>query len=281
MEKTNYLETKYQGIIPYQIEEGKKHITLAPGVYQLGYYEIAPMCIVDHFMPLKEQDSLIRFKDSVVDDVVNKVDKFFSQNSVDAYKELKLVHKMGMIIHGPHGTGKTSSAMLALRAIAKKYDAICLDCTPRTLNNCINTIKNIRQHQKNPIIMFMDEFEVEMREREEQWLPFLDGTGSFENFVFIACTNYIDKIPDRIKDRKSRIKHIVEIKGLPMTVYSEYIKDRLPNLKSEELAEFAFKAENEKLTIDQVKNALIDYRIEGWSIDKAIKVAASIKDESI
>jgi hypothetical protein len=46
---------------------------------------------------------------------------------------------------------------------------------------------------------------------EESFLPFLDGNDSVEDLIFIGCTNYINKIPDRIKNRKSRIKECFSI----------------------------------------------------------------------
>ena len=48
---------------------------------------------------------------------------------------------------------------------------------------------------------------------EKNLLSMMDGQFQFENILHIATTNYIDSIPDRIKNRPSRFDEIVEIQN--------------------------------------------------------------------
>lgn len=249
--------------------------TLPPGIYDI--YKSGS--IFDNYLtfyPSPQLDGLVKFKHGLINDVIQDTQKFFSENTKEAYKELKACHKMGIILYGPPGTGKTATCRLIMEEIVEKYKAVCLIGTGKGVPFVLGAIGSIRRLQKNPIVLFIDEVEYTIKTEEGYLLPFLDGSDSVEELVFMGCTNYLDKIPERIKDRKSRIKHLYEIKALPSPVYEEYIKDRLPKMEGRVVTEFAYKAEESGLTIDQLKNALIDYRINELSIDVAIKGVVKI-----
>lgn len=80
---------------------------LSPGVYNIAnmakpYEPAQPM-----WMPLPLPNGLVSFSSGVVNDVIVATDKFLSEPTTNVFKELKICHKMGIILHGPHGTGET------------------------------------------------------------------------------------------------------------------------------------------------------------------------------
>ena len=225
-----------------------------------------------NYTPYISKDNLVEFEEGVVKEIIGDVVDFFKEDTINAYKELQIGHKMGILIHGPHGVGKTCSVILAMKKLVQIHGCICLNCTGISLKAIQYFIQDIREIQNTPIVIFMDEYDSALRfEGEECYLTFLDGSDSYSDLIFIACTNNIDKIPDRIKGRKSRIKHVYPIDRFPIGVYKSYIQKKLPSLDLAKLAEFAFLAEEEKLTIDELKHAVIDYRVERVSIKKAIR----------
>lgn len=250
----------------------KMYEQLPAGVYQLsdvgGMFERIPC-----FKPIVNQESLIQFNNGVLAEFISEVDFFYSEKTVSAYAEMQLTHKTGYILYGAPGTGKTCMCFLAMKMLAEKYQAICVDATKTALPFIKGVIQQIREIQKNPIILFFDECDESLKQYESGFLPFLDGNESVSGLVFLGCTNYIDKIPERIKDRKSRIKKCFEIKSLPQEVFRQYITNKLPLLETKISAEFSYKACDSGLTIDQFKNALIDYKLNDSSIDDAIKSA--------
>ena len=65
-----------------------------------------------------------------------------------------------------------------------------------------------------PIKLFIefDEFDEFVKEGKEGLIKtFLDGSSSTNNTIFLAMTNYIERIPDSIKNRPSRFKYQIEI----------------------------------------------------------------------
>lgn len=254
---------------------------LPAGVYRL-ISKATFMGNIPAFEPLTTKDALVKFKTGVIANVLDKSRKFFHEDTIVGYNELRITHKMGMLFYGPQGTGKTSVCQLIMHELVSEYGAVCLDATGKKLGFILSTLHNLRKIQNNPIVLFVDEFELSIRREEDEYLTFLDGNDSLDNMIFIACTNYIEHIPARVKDRPSRIKHKYSIKSLPLEVYKEYIVDRLPSLGSQHQNEIAYKAVENSLTIDQVKHVLIDIRIDGVKIDDAIesvKVTVGEQDE--
>lgn len=160
----------------------------------------------------------------------------------------------------------------------KKYNAVCLIGTDKHISFIQTCISYIRSKQDSPIVVFVDEFDYHIESAESAWLTFLDGTDSLNGIIFIGCTNYLNKISDRIKHRKSRIKYLFEVDKFPIAIYEQYIQSKIPSISKPLLKEIAFKSEENKLTIDQLKHVLIDYKLDGVKLDKAIEDVKSIKN---
>lgn len=243
---------------------------LPAGIYQL-VAKPTFMGSMPAFKPLSTKDKLVKFRTGIIAEVLKKSRRFFHEDTIVGYNELKISHKMGMLFFGKQGTGKTSVCQLVMQELSELYQAVCIDATGKKLAFILATLQNLRKIQDNPIVLFVDEFELAVAREEDQYLTFLDGNDSLGNIIFIACTNYVDSIPERIRNRPSRIKHRFEINSLPLEVYKEYIFDRLPSLGDTVAHEIAFKASDKGLTIDQVKHVLIDVRIDKAKIDDAIE----------
>jgi len=277
---SNFQKVKNKSEIILQQSEtyDKSYETLPAGVYKTGDAGGMFTGVIPFFKPIDEKDEIIEFREGAMKSFIENVEKFFKKETILAYEEMKIAHKMGYLFYGKPGSGKTSLCFLAMRMLAKEYNAICLDCTGEKLSLIKYTIRKIREIQDNPIVVFYDEFDNELSYREADFLPFLDGNDSINKSIFLCCTNYIDKIPARIKDRKSRIKECFCIDCLPYEVFEQYVSQKLSSDTKENIAKFAFLAEEHKLTIDQLKNAIIDYKISGMTIEQSIQEALKITE---
>lgn len=257
--------------IQENFDEATAH--LKPGIYAIE----KPMGGPTMYIPVGLKDELVHFKEGVVKDILERTDKFFSEDTTTAYTEMKISQQVGMLLYGPHGTGKSCTAMVAMTQMVEKYGAICLDCDDVYVQNIIAAITEIRVNNPGvPIVIFKDEFDDAIKEQEGSWLTFLDGVNSVNKCIIIGCTNNLDKIPTRIRNRKSRVKYLFEIKKLPDTVYMDFVSKKLPGSDTKVHQEFVHWAAELSLVLDQLKHAVIDYRVDGTPIERACRQAAKI-----
>jgi|SRR6478736_1175986 len=195
--------------------------------------------------------------------VLRTVKSFFESGIEDKVNELGFTHKLGILLHGRQGTGKTSLMNFIANRLVDEKDAIVFFCnSSNTLDAAVNVAQSIREIQKDPIIFIADEFERFARDNESEIKNLLDGKDSVSNSLFLASTNYIDKVPDTLKDRPSRFKVVKEIKGFTdrktiFTIVKE-VSDRLnPGLFKDEEIEIIVK-ESKDVTIDEIKHFCLD-----------------------
>lgn len=272
---SNFKELKGKSAILYEQDEHyeKQWDVLPPGIYSTTWH--MGMLSPDRyfFHPVEQREQLIQFKSGIVNTFLEEVDKFFQPGTIEVYNEMKLTHKIGYLFYGKPGTGKTCLCYLAMKLLSEKYNAIALDCTGKELTQIKRFIQIVRRHQANPIVLFIDEAEYSINREENGYLPFLDGNDSVPGLIFIGCTNYIDELPARIINRKSRIKQCFLVESLPLEVYQQYVDEKLPGISKEIRSKISFIASEKLLTVDQLKNALIDYRLHKIRIEDAIESA--------
>ena len=257
----------------------KQYEKLPPGMYTTedisGPFQ--PTVVAFSHVTLKED--LIKFKTGAISTVIDKCAHFFSPEVSSAYDAMGVAHKMGILMYGPPGTGKTCTAQLIMSDLVNSFNAICIDFTGDNIKWIKLVCSKIREIQDNPIVMFVDEAENSLRGNEAEYLSFLDGIESVNKSIFIGCTNYFNKVPKRIRERRSRIKLSVEIKSLPIEVYKEYIRSKIPTITNQELTKFAFLAEDAGLTIDELKHAVIDHYIDHVPMAIAVKTVKEYKEQ--
>jgi len=280
----NFIKTKKNDnmIITHREESVLKDYEKLPaGIYSTSNVG-GPFQRIIAYTEIENKDSLINFKEGVFQELINKFNIFFSEDYKKKFEEIGILRKLGVILYGPPGTGKTCTTTLVMQNLVTTRDAICLSFSSATsLDWITKIIQEIREIQDNPIVVFIDEVEDFFHNNGSSVLPFLDGDESVKDLIFLGCTNYLEQIEDRIKNRKSRIKHLVEIKSLPFDVYKEYIQGKLKDIDAKTLSEFAYKCIEHGLVIDQVKNALIDWYVEGATLDEAIQEAKKLAPEEV
>lgn len=141
-------------------------------------------------------------------------------------------------------------------------NAICFNVENiSSLKASIALAEMIRRKQDNLIIFMMDEFEGMAQSHESGVKKFLDGGDSIDNSISLACTNYLDKIPQTISKRPSRFRIIEEV-GPPslkdVTPVVEELCEKL-DMSKEETSKIL--SECEGMTIDEIKSWILDMKM--------------------
>ena len=147
-----------------------------------------------------------------------------------AYSSYGIDPPKGLLMYGPPGTGKTMIAKamsnelgcwfleLPLSLIISKY----VGEAEQNLEAAIKSARKKYHQTDRKVMLFVDEAEQMFRKKGSHnghevvdrcvnvWLRTMDGMGSNEGLIFVAATNYLDKIDDALL-RAGRFDYIVEI----------------------------------------------------------------------
>lgn len=195
--------------------------------------------------------------------ITSTIDNFFREGIKDSVEKLGFIHKLGVLLYGKQGTGKTAIMNSTSKKMIDSKNAIVIFCNQyHTLEGGIALSKQIRLVQDNPILFIADEFDIYVRDSESNLKNLLDGKDSVSNSLFLASTNYIDRIPNSLKDRPSRFKLTLEITGISD---KKIMKDILRKL-SDKLSPKLFKETEldnivkniSSITIDEIKQIALD-----------------------
>lgn len=130
------------------------------------------------------------------------------KKSEEFYRERGIPYKLGILLYGEPGTGKSSlihavaselnkdvivlTAGAILNGKLNRYDAVCCDCdtAPVIVIEEIDTIVSSRQQDK--------ELSENQKSILSELLNFLDGSSSPDSCIIIATTNHIEKLDPAI-----------------------------------------------------------------------------------
>lgn len=194
--------------------------------------------------------------------------KYFSNKSVGVHKALNISHKLGVLLHGVQGTGKTTACNDFAQELIDTKDAVVVSVNGvGDFAFAIEILKKMKTIQDFFSVIIFDECEDTMQSYEGAMKRFLDSGDSLGNNLFLFCTNYVHKIPDTIKDRPSRIKISKEITTFEDEVLIGQILESLIDGVPEDLRpdkEFllAIAPSMKNKTLDELKNAFLDAILE-------------------
>lgn len=150
--------------------------------------------------------------------VVELVESFW--RSEKDYKEgNEFVHggaayKAGIMIYGPPGTGKSCTIKIVSKKLIERGGTVFFaDVNPSIINAFLEDFSRVEKDRK--CIVILEDFDSLLHKySEDQYLQMLDSAKSIDNVMFIATTNYPERLDPRIYNRPGRFSHVVKI-GLP------------------------------------------------------------------
>jgi SpoVK/Ycf46/Vps4 family AAA+-type ATPase len=230
------------------------------------------------FDPLKiVKDDLIRVPNSVTDDVLNFIDKFTSEETKKRYVDSKFVHKAGILLEGPAGSGKSGTLNLIIDDIIKKEAIVFFDADPEVVAAVLPAVRE--QNPNKLICVVYEEFDEWLTSSQATINSFLDGQLSVNNMIVLATTNYISKIPARIKNRPSRFQ-IVKHVGVPDEAFRRaWFTKKLTDINHADKIE-AFVGQSEGMVVDQMKDLIVSHIALEIPLIDAVKKLQTMADDA-
>lgn len=187
---------------------------LPPGCYDIVSDQNGPFCEPT----LPPSGLLLELPEMRSDHVLNLVETFW--NSEADYKQgNEFVHggasyKCGIMLFGPPGTGKSCTIKLvSKKLIARGGTVFFADQPPAIVSAFLGSFARVERNRK--CVVILEDFDSLInRWGESGYLQMLDSAKSIDNIMYIATTNYPDRLDARIYNRPGRFSHVVKI-GLP------------------------------------------------------------------
>jgi len=179
-------------------------------------------------------DELLILPDSASEQVIQNVEDFWTKEQ--HFRELGFLWKRGILLWGPPGSGKTSTLQLISKKIVDGGGIAVYATQPDLDAKGLELLRRIEPTR--PLVVMIEDIDA-MTERmgESTILALLDGELQVDNVVFIATTNYPERLDKRLLNRPSRFDIVKEI-GMPSAqARAVYLATKNPRLSGAEGAD--------------------------------------------
>lgn len=198
-------------------------------------------------------------------DIKNKICKHLDDwlTNEEVYKDRGLTFKTGILLYGVAGTGKSSLAS----AIATYLNCglITIDTATFADLNITEVVESINA-DNNRYVILIDEIDTIFTSRDEdnitdsqkvrtsKLLSLLDSQQSPNNVIFVATTNYIDKL-DKAVIRKGRFDMSIELGNISKDTAMEMCKSF--NLTKEQSMKAISEFEGREINPAELQNVIL------------------------
>lgn len=244
-----------------------------------GMYEIQ-VTMEDVFLTKKQivTDTIIDIPGSESDLILQEVTQFMSEDTKKLYEEYGVVYKKGFLLHGRAGTGKSVTAICAAQKLIEHRNAVVFfNPSPNHFKIALEVFAE--ELEGRLICLLLEEFETVYQMHPSEILSLLDGESQLSNFITIACTNYIEQLPERIKARPSRFSTIMEIPTPTTEVRRIFITGKLLDRDADLLEPMVDATDG--FTIDQIKDVIVSVCVFKMNISDAVLKIKSMQENSI
>jgi AAA+ superfamily predicted ATPase len=253
---------------------GKTIDCLEPGFYDIFIKTGTGICFEK--IPIKTED-LIVFEEHETHKVVSEIKNFWGKEEL--FKLYNLPFKRGILLYGPPGCGKTCIIQILMRDIINQ-GGICINFDDPY--NFQNGFKAIRRIQKDtPIIAIIEDIDSMMKNYDaSEILNILDGCGEIDKCVFLASTNYPERLEKRISNRPSRFDRRYKV-NLPSDNCRKIYLENLSSKNGIKIDIDKWVRETKDMSFAHLKEIFISVYILGNSYEESLQSLIEMQKKKI
>jgi hypothetical protein len=223
-----------------------------------------------------ENDELILLPDSVSAELIDEARRFWLAK--DEFRKRGFLHKRGFLLMGPAGSGKTSIINQVSEYVLKELGGVILLVTdPARAELALAALRRVEPERA--VLVVIEDIDAMLGEgQEERLLSFLDGKTQIDHVLFIATTNYPERLDQRLRARPSRFDRVQVIGAPSVAVRRAYLEKRLPDLPPAELDRWIELSEG--FTIAHLKELILAVQCLGADLmQTAERLRANLTDK--
>ncbi len=152
-------------------------------------------------------DELYELPTAEIGEILADIKSFWQKGEL--YKAYRLMHKRGILLYGDPGCGKSGILQLCMMHIIKELSGIVINIKNEdSIKAYVEMVPKLRQIEPDrPLVVIIEDIDSvagDSNYSTSVLLNILDGIKQIENVVYIATTNYPEKLEERITNRPSR-----------------------------------------------------------------------------
>lgn len=248
-----------------------------PGVYEITYNGKIGSNVLRK-QPFKT-DELYSLPSDEIIDILRDIDNFWTMK--DQYDKYKFIHKRGILMFGEPGCGKSGIIQMVSKNIIEKGGIVINIKDEDDVERFSSFIPSFREIEPNrPLIVILEDIDSIAGEHSysiSRLLNILDGVKQIENVVYIATTNYPEKLQDRITNRPSRFDRRYKVDLPNEEIRKCFIENKLneEDLSKIDIEEWVRRTEG--MSLSHLKEVVISVIIMGRSFEETIENLEGLK----
>jgi hypothetical protein len=255
------------------VPAGSTRVVLPSGVYEIcqsntlgTYFEKVTVKTTD----------LVRFPDSNSDRVIKEIRLFWE--SKEKFLRFKMPYKRGICLWGPPGSGKSCTVQFVMQDVVDRKGVVLKFSHPDLFLRGYRIVREIQK--ETPIVVIMEDIDAILEDwNESSVLNILDGAvDEVENVIFLATTNYPEKLGARVINRPSRFDRRFKI-GFPTEearqLYFEHLFKSY-DLEKSEIDVDKWVADTNEMSIAHLRELFVAVIILGNEYDEAVAILKSM-----
>lgn len=209
------------------------HQTLPPDIYRMELRNnIGPVFLRQS----NDTDALLALPDSESARILDEIRTFKGLRA--KFREHGFLYKRGILLWGPPGSGKTATLQLVVKLLREEHESVAVLVEhPKTASVCLQQLRRIEPDRQ--IVAIMEDLDALCERYDEAaYLALLDGEAQVDNIIWLATTNYPERLDKRFVDRPSRFDTVRYV-GMPCAASrATYLRSKLPSMEDREIDEY-------------------------------------------
>jgi predicted AAA+ superfamily ATPase len=249
-----------------------------PGLYEIGWNST----LQTHVMVKQKLkvDELYELPSPEIQSILSDIQLFWDKR--ETYKKYNFVHKRGILLWGEPGCGKSGIIQLCIKKLIENENGIVINIKEEDdFKNFLDFIPTIRKIEpERPLIVILED--IDAIAGEDRWstnklLNVLDGVKQIENVVYLATTNYPEKLQERITNRPSRFDRRYQVELPSAQIRESYIKNKLSKQDLKKIDIDLWVKSTDGMSLSHIKELIISVVVMGKDFQEAFETLTEMK----
>lgn len=245
---------------------------LDPGIYTIHYDSQSGLFWFKEFKPTS--DHILNLPSPEYQQITNEMTHFLKPETRSKFNDMGYIYKRSALLHGLPGTGKTCIVNRISKDVVNAGGIVIYNDNPNLLKLAFAVLADL-QPETLTLAVF-EEFDSIAKHYESQLLTLLDGEVQKDNVMYLATTNYLEKIPKRLY-RPGRFSSVLEVQFPTLEARRQYFIHKLgaehPNLE-------AYTDKTHGLSIDELKEVIQSVEILSNNLEETLQRLQATRDFS-